>query len=254
MPRNTYYGRLRKRKGYGKKRKTNRQVARDQNIRKICKQVLSRRNENKSLSSNPQQYGWTNAIGDNSIPFGAINLASLYTIALGEDNGQRIGNKIFVKQADFCFNAQCVNSNNLGPWIMDCWIGFVKPEQGFPPTSTQLARLLDDGNDAVGQDNNTSTLLRRVNTDLFTIVRHKRFKLGNQLQPANSQTNNDFPMFRNFRLSIRKLLGCMKFDDGSNPSKYMYAWFHATQVNSASALATSLPEINYYMDMKYTDN
>lgn len=254
MPRNTNYGRLRKRKGYGKKRKTNRQVARDQNIRKVCSQMLSRRNENKTLGSNPQYYGWTNTISDNSIPFNAINLASLYTIPTGEENGQRVGNKIYVKQADFCFNAQATNSNNVGPFIIDCWIGYVKPEQGFPPTSTQLLRLLDAGNTAVGQDGRTASLLRRVNTDLFTIVRHKRFKLGNAEHATTSQSNNDFPMFRNFRLPIRKLLGTMKFDDGSNPSKYMYAWFHATQVNSTIAVSTSLPEIAYYMDMKYTDN
>uniref|UniRef100_UPI004048D3AF hypothetical protein n=1 Tax=Flavobacterium sp. TaxID=239 RepID=UPI004048D3AF len=186
-------------------------------------------------------------------PFTPINLATLYQIPLGDENGQRTGNQVYITRADFCFNVQSVNSNNVGPWIVDCWIGYVKPEQGFSPTATQLGRLLDDGNTAVGQDNFTSTLLRRVNTDLFTIARHKRFKLGNSISSQTSQSNNDFPMFRNYRLSIRKLLGKMKFDDGTNPSKYMHAWFHATQVNSNTALSTSMPTVHYYMDMQYTD-
>lgn len=254
MPMNKNYGRLRRpRKGY-KKRKPIRQYKRDQNIKKVVNQVLSRRVENKMLNSNPQDYGWTNTVLDNSIPFGAINLAALYTIPIGDENGQRTGNHIYVKQADFCFNASASNSANVGPWIMDCWIGYVKPEQQFPPTATQLQRLLDAGNQAFGQDGRTSSLLRRVNTDLFTIVRHKRFKLGNaEYSSSSAQSNNEFPMFRNYRLSIRKLLGKMKFDDGSNPNKYMYAWFHATQANSTIAVSTSLPTINYYMDMKYTD-
>lgn len=223
------------------------------NIKKVVKQVLSRQVEVKHSSSNPNQYGWTNVALDNSLPFDAINLASLYSISQGDFDGEKTGNKIYVKKADFCFNAAATNSPSSGPFIVDCWIGYTKPQQSFPPTSTQQLRLLQDGVSATGQDNTTLKLLRGVNKDLFTIVNHKRFKLGTSEATSLVHSNNDFPLFRNYRIPIRKLLGTMRFDDGSNPSKYMYVWFHCVRVDSALVAQAQCPEIMYYMDFDYTD-
>lgn len=254
-----YFGRRRRSKSQTKKRKPLRKrVTKNRVITNTCKQVvnkiLNKRAEVKHLSSNPNQYGWTNVPADNSLPFDAVNLASLYSMIEGDSDGERVGNRIYVKKADFCFNASAHNSPSTGPFIVDFWAGFVKPEQSFPPTPTQQLRLLQDGNSSTGQDNTTLKLLRGVNKDLFTIVNHRRFKLGTSEATSLVHSNNDFPLFRNFRISIRKLLGTMKYDDAtSNPSKYMYVWFHCVRVDSALVAQAQCPEINYYLDMDYTD-
>lgn len=235
------------------KRKGLRKPAR-KTITKVVKQVLSRQVEVKHTSSNPQNYLWSNASGDNSLPFTAVNLASLYSIPPGDEDGARAGNKIYVKKCDLCFNASATNSPNTGPFIMDCWIGYCKPQQAFPPTSTQQLRFLQDGNSATYQDQTTLQLLRNVNKDLFTIVAHKRFKLGTSEATGIVHSNNDFSIFRNFRIPIKKLLGTMKFDDAtSNPSKYMYMWFHCVRIDSVLATTAQLPTVHYYVDFNYTD-
>lgn len=216
--------------------------------------ILNKRVEKKHLDMDPELYPWLNSTLDNSLPFGALNLASYYQLSKGDDDGQRIGNEIHIKRCDFCCNVAAINSNTQGPFIVDIWFGYAKPQQSFPPTATQLSLLLQDGSSATGQNNRTSQLLRRVNKDLFTITNHKRFKIGNQLPGTNSQTNNDFPMFRNLRIPLKKLLGKMNFnDDSAVPSKFLYFWCHCVAVNSNVLVQTSLPEINWYLDMEYTD-
>lgn len=244
------------RKNTQKKRKTRPQKKglNKEEVKSVVNQVINRKVEKKHLDMNPQLYPWTNTVLENSLPFVAINLASYYQIQKGEDDGMRVGNSVNFKRMDLCINAATINSNNLGPFIVDIWVGYAKPQQSFPPTDTQLRMLLQDGSTAVGQNERTSNLLRRVNTDLFTITNHRRFKLGNQTYPSVSQTNNDFPMFKNMRIPLKKLLGTMKYNDSSAvPSKFLYMWCHCVQVNSSPVLSTSCPEINFYLDAEYTD-
>lgn len=239
-----------------KKRKprTQKKGMNKQEVKTVVNQVLSRKVEKKHLDMNPALYPWTNSTLDNTKPFVAINLASYYQITKGDDDGQRTGNQVNFKRCDLCINAMTINSNNVGPFIVDIWVGYCKPQQSFPPTETQQQSLLQDGSSAIGQNNRTSQLLRRVNTDLFTITNHRRFKLGNQHYTSSSHSNNDFNMYKNLRIPLKKLLGTMKYNDNSAvPSKFLYFWCHATQVNSTTVVQTSCPEINYYLDVEYTD-
>lgn len=242
-----------RRKKYNKNKK-NKKKTFNEKVQQVVTKTLSRKVEKKHLDMNPVLYPWTNTLLDNSIPFSAVNLASYYQLQRGDDDGQRTGNSVCFEMCDLCINAATINSNNVGPFIVDIWIGYAKPQQSYPPTETQLRSLLQDGSAATGQNSSTANLLRRVNKDLFTITNHRRFKLGNASYAAAAQSNNDFPMFKNLRIPLSKLLGTMKYNDASAvPSKFLYMWCHATQVNSTTAVATSLPEIRYYLDVEYTD-
>lgn len=223
-------------------------------MKDVVEYTLSRKVEKKHLDMNPALYPWTNTSLTNAGPFSAINLASNYQIARGDDDGMRTGNSVCFERCDLCINAQTINSNNVGPFIVDIWVGYAKPQQSYPPTETQLKSLLQDGGSATGQNESTGRLLRRVNKDLFTITNHRRFKLGNAQYSTTAQSNNDFSMFKNMRIPLSKLLGTMRYNDASAvPSKFLYFWCHATQVDSSIAVSTSLPEISYYLDVEYTD-
>lgn len=250
-------------KTYGKKnvkRNNKRKVYRKRKsnlvkkVNSLCKQVIQRTAEKKHLDMNPLLYGWTNTTLTNDNPFDAINLASYYQLAQGNADGQRLGNSVKFTKFDLCVNAMTINSNNVGPFIMDIWVGVIKPTQQYPPTQTQLGSLLQDGSTSVGQDARTAQLLRRVNTDKFKIYAHRRFRIGNSTYSTNAQSNNDFGMFKNLRIPIKALLGKMTYDDVSAiPSKYMYMWCHAVAVDSGSVVQTSLPQMEFYIDAEYID-
>lgn len=224
-------------------------------LKALVKKEISRNIENKSVSTDPVAYTF-NAVNTTCSPAVSLTFPAL-SISQGTGDGTRIGNKINIKRAVINMNFTCStqNASDTGPFYVMFYIGRLKQDPAATPAAADLLKLLNDGSGSTGLTNSTLTMLRNINRDYFTISATRKFKLGmaSSLSAVTTYPNNDFPLNRQFKISLKSLLGPLTFDDNNTTrNKFLYLWAHVIQVNSTAT--TSAPVVlEYYVDINYED-
>lgn len=202
-------------------------------------------------------------------PFGGIQGP-----LIGSQDGQREGNSITVKRAflnmviypegfDENYN------NSIRPLNGRLWFFRTKRNQQTPPTSAQLCGTLgnffQDTTGMSGFAGNLSDNLMRLNSDLYTYLGHKDFKLGfsayngtgSNTQPMDQYYhNNDYKMNCIFKMNITKYLP-KKFtwDDAGVPTHpYTFCVIQVVKADGSSSDFSQLPcRVMYEMGWHYKD-
>lgn len=246
---------VRKRKTTPRKPKYSRKIpyktkGSSKSIVRTIKSVINHQAETKHLNMDPLTYNFVNVPNNNSLMFDAVSLSENFDIPQGNSDGSRVGNSVNITKCILNMNFKASGVASTGPFIVSLYIGYLKPARSSLPGPDQFLQFLQDGSGATTINNHTLSLLRNVNTDLFTITNKARFKLGTA---EGGLTNNDFPLFVNKKISIKYLLGKLQFNDaGLSPSKDLYMWCHYMDVRGGAA-STAQPTFNYYLDVEYKD-
>ena len=221
-------------------------------IKKIVNQVLARKIERKETPNNPASYVWNvnNSTMSPAVDLGATSFGDL---PQGNTDGSRLGVKINVTKAVLNLNATFSTLGTGVPQIITIFIGYNKGQRSVLPASASLAKIFNDGPTSVGMDNTTLSLMRTVDTNFFTIFKRISFKLGSSLATTTLQSNNDFPVFVNKKISLAPLLGSLLYsnDQFNNYNKQLYMWCQFTPIDST--VSTTPPVLNWYVDGAFTD-
>lgn len=219
---------------------------------KAVKKLIQNTAEVKRTSSNPQTYTFN---ADNSAMSAPVDIPQLFcAMAQGTGDGDRIGEQIRTKKAVLKVLVQAGLPNPSAECqILQLFIGKFKSLPGTPPTAAQLTGIFDDGSGTAAADGTLLSLLRSINSDMFTIYRYKRVKVGNST--AAGFTNNEFPAYRTFSIDVTKHLGLLKYNGelvSSPTNKHFYMFCNWVNPDGTTPDAQP-PRVQYYLDFTYTD-
>lgn len=202
-------------------------------------------------------------------PYGGISGPGI-----GSQDGQREGNKIQVRRA--FLNMVIIPepwdenyNNNIRPLNGRLWFFRTKRNKQVPPLAADVCgatgKIFQDTTGMSGFAGNLSDNLMRLNSDLFTYIGHKDFKLGfsayngtgTNTQPADQYYhNNDYKMNCIFKMNITKYLPkIFSWDDSGVPTHaYTYCLVQVVKADGSSSDFSQLPcRIQYELGWHYKD-
>lgn len=202
----------------------------------------------------------TTSLGGNWRVLNPSNSSSGYTIARGSAEGQMIGNKIRMKSCHVSGTLTPTVYNGttnpfLGPLIVRAY--FYK-QKGQTQTDVSGAAATYCGNSGTFFQNGSGyrgflgtlvDLNGRIQTDDFTYLGHKTYKLGQSI-PINGGTstspnynvaNNDFKLFYNFNWNVTKYLNKVaQLDTSGNWSNpFVIVLFQVLPATAAFTIAAN---------------
>lgn len=253
-------------------------------VKKIVRQVLSRTIEKKL-----QTYDWTltplslqnttGNLGNNYIVLNPSNSSgNSFSISRGTGSGQMIGDKIRTKNAllKYVITQQPYNAttNPLNGKPLFFRIYFYKYKKA-PQNDPQVTNICGNGVNAnffelgasqdIGFVGNLTDLNQIINTDSYTYLGHRTFKLGNQVQPNTTlgvgspiyaQSNNDFKMAVFGKLNITKYMPkiCSRDDSGVWQNDYVIMMCQYVYADGTTATNVSAPlQCQFHLEFSYTD-
>lgn len=229
-------------------------------LQSTVKKELMRQVETKSTNDDPIRYPFTNSTNNNTLMFDAVELTNgIKTMGQGTASGQRIGNEISISRAVLNINLTMDNGfeDIYYPYIVSVFIGYIKGQRVSLPTAPFLAAIFNDGGGSTGITGSTMDLLRNINRDRF-ICRRFQFKVGTARPTTNSgqtYSNNDFPLFINKKISLKEILGTVKFtnDNFSGITRDLYMWCSVHTSTGETITSSQTPILNYYTSISYKD-
>lgn len=189
---------------------------------------------------------------------------SVLQIPQGVGQGQRCGNTIKTRRLGLKYTLfpikQVPNEQNDQPTPQDVivWIGYLKNNRQTEPSIVDFAAFFQEGNTAVSPVGNLWDLMSQVNTDLFTICKVFRHKVGNAIytdyagiKPSNYYSNNDYKLNCGMTVDLTKYINkTIKFDDDSLVSDTgLYMWM--TAVNADSTIDQFTTKVGMYWNLEY---
>jgi len=223
-------------------------------IKSIVKKELMVEAETKFTSEDSDGYTFVG----NEICSPAVSLNSpMSSITQGVTQGSRIGNKINCTKFNLkmCLTPNLVDSSVPEvPMLVQIWIGRLKNSTS-PPSATNLAQLYQDGSSTTAPNGTLLQTMRTVNSDLFTIYKSWKFKLG---QSGSTAPNNDFPFLKQITYDVKQMHGSVLYNDVQNSAtnKFLYMWATYTKMNQVidSTVAALDPILfDYYIDYEFKD-
>lgn len=213
--------------------------------------------ETKRCSTSAEAYQFGLQSG---LPILPISLTERLDIPQGNQDGQRIGQRVMTKKCTLKLICRAptpdVQGDPTAPCILQIFVGYRKSSPSITPDSTALNRLFDLGNAVRAPDGTLESLTYSINKEEFRILYYKKIKLGNA--DAARAHNNDFPLFRFVNLSLTKFMGQLHFNGVTTlppTNRHLYLW--ATWVNPNRTVnaddVTYNPGLVWYMDYTYTD-
>lgn len=234
----------------------------------IVKQAMSRKAENKEVCAT-NQYMKIYQSGSNTITASTVNNLSPTIVQSVNENG-RIGNSVTVKSMMLRGYLSVMPQNALGiitdssvpeqigQWNVRLFIGKLKASINAP-TTADFQQLLRTG--AVVSEfasQNSLSLVRGVNTELFSTYYDKIFKIGMQ-NGSNASTltgihNNDYKLSRLIKINCTKMFKkTLVFNDNNNTPTNCGLYMWAGLVDSlGSALTTNDPLVQLSYDLEYS--
>lgn len=230
--------------------------ATNNSIAQTVKTVLKRQVEKKHTPQNELQYNFDTINSSFSTP---VNLSDCFNISQGTGDGERVGNLITCSKAvlNLIIRKQ-VNEVAL-PCEVHVFIGYLKGNRDQAPSATPFANFYQDGNTAVAWNGTMLRTLRKPNADLFVISNKFVVKIGSSTATTTQYNNNDFPILIRKRLSLKPLLGKVKYQydnvSGSEHDKDLFMWAsYVYQDDTIAPAAINCPvDLLYFVDMEYTD-
>lgn len=197
-----------------KARKLSKRSPFNKKVTSIVKQVLSKQVEVKrvvypiTMLPSVLQSATTSLAGNYIIASPASGgLSNGYTVTLGTQNNQRMGNEIRVKKLlfEYILYPNVYNpTTNTQMTPCEVIVYFFKSKSGpstvLAPTF-DLPQLYDGGSSAIGPNGSIIDVMRKLNKEAYTYLTHRRHKVGKstigsvsnlQAPNYNALTNNDF--------------------------------------------------------------
>lgn len=266
------------------KRVAKRPYKRPATFAKKVKAVLARNVETKSIQFYQDNipvsdYPTGAYLGTASTMFvGVLTPDSFLTpIALGTSSSQRIGNKITLSKVTLrgmitprtyqSTNTEESPYNNAPePFLFKMWIGYQKATAYNEPDSG-FAGFFQEGGTSATPTGTLMDTFRKINTDKYTIVATRTFKVGpqsiitSQNTPVNANNqnyaNNDFKFCQRFSFDVTKhCVKTVKYNDTNNQpnTRGLFWWVEAINTTGTNFVAGRFPaEMNYEVDIQYKD-
>lgn len=227
------------------------QLVGKKNIKATFSKLVREVAEKKSTNTDPAIYAF-NANNSTCSPAIDIMATSLDAIGHGSQNGQRIGNDIYVHHFEMRIALTMLPAaiGTVRPGYVQIWIGNLKDSPNTIPSATDLGRLYDDGGGASGPDGTVLATLRNLNRDYYNFKHYSIHKIG---AAGTLYPNNDYPI--SIRLSIPNLMkGRVRYNDTTAAcNKYMFMWMAFTSADNTPILAQIPVDCQYYLSCKYSD-
>lgn len=266
-----------------KKRNLKKQMGISQSIKQYVKSQISKKAENKLITSGftaglyPAAAGG-NFISNNIFPLSPHNEATYpagaqLILTQGTGDGNRIANRVSTKRVmlrgAIWPNPYNASTNTINAPIEVClWI--FKLKGGLADTYSSVNTVLTNsifkiGNGTAGISNTMLDLSYPINNDVILLKKRKVFKLGNAIQGSsavgstnsNYYSNNDFKLNHKFRLNITKYVNKkIAFKDTDTNPTTTTTWCAITFLNSdnSAPVLTNIPaSFNYFLEYQYED-
>lgn len=247
-------------------------------IKRVVRSVVSRQAEKKSvvysstLSLGTLQPTTSSLIG-NYIVITPSQSSFGYTIAKGTDDNQRIGNQINIKTLRHTFVC-IVNPYNATTNTQQrpCYIRFYYFKSKWSPVADVAtgnvcgtnANFFDNSSSDTGFSGALMDLTRKIQSQNYTYLCHRTFKIGNSQPPAAmatssiqaNQTSNDFKMSMIGKVNLARF--CKSKFTFNDANQVMNPWIHCLmQVMAAdgSVISTTQSQVSIQSQIycEYTD-
>lgn len=251
-------------------------------VKKVVRNMLSRDQETKIQTMdwvlNPLclQNG-TATLGGNYVVLNPSDATfGGYSINRGTGSGQMIGDKIRKKSAVLDFVITCLPfnaSNNTQPrpsYIRAYIYKYKKAPQNDPQVTNICgsginANFFDMGTTDIGFTGTLEDLNQRMNTDAYTYLAHRTWKIGNAIpqagtnntQPIYTYANNDFKYSAFGKWNVTKYLPQImnRDDDAKWMNDYVVLLFQVICADGTTYGTTQIPfRVNLGLVLKYTDS
>lgn len=234
------------------------------NMVRLIKNVVNKQAEAKIFVVNAQMVPTVTSAGTPT-PNGGSFIDFTPTIANGNEQGQRVGNKLSIRSCIIRGSVMyAYESQNMQP--VPCYLEIILfrlKRTTDLPTATDWLNLLDNGqtNDAYNSSS-LQPLTLTVNNELFTIYKRLRFKIGNSVPVSGTAlTNNDFSFCKTFKVNITKYFKnrTILFDDstpGNDPQNcplYCASFIVPVPVG-VTPITGQFPIVEASVEWHYTDS
>lgn len=254
-------------------------------VQKVVKNIMSKNEETKL-----QQWNWeltplclqstTGTLANNYMILNPSSSVSGlgYGIARGTGSGQMVGDKIRVKSAILNYIFTLVPGYNATtnpqpgkPMQVRLYFYKWKRQPQNDPQLTNLcgtginANFFELGTSDIGFVGNLGDMLQKINSNQYTYLGHKDFKLGNSI-PANGPvgigspqyifSNNDFKMSAIGKLNITKYFNktLSRDDNGDWMDSYLIGLIQYVYADGTIATNASAPlRVETSIMLSYTD-
>lgn len=243
-------------------------------LMRVMRRMIGRNVENKT-----RQWG---SLGTTLIPSNDAAAADLNNIVQlgfraggaeltqGTGNGSRIGNKVRVKRMTFKGTLVCYPYNASThpvpqPLQVKMFIFYPRQNAGLVPAPFTAANFFDFNNGVNGFRNDLVDMWATPNSELYTVVATRTFKLGlatSVMYPSgtngpNNFSNNDFKLNCNFSVNYTKYLPKnVVYNDNTidSTSRSLYALFCLCNADGTAITNTVRPcGMQYQCDAVYED-
>lgn len=157
-------------------------------LKRYVNRAISRNIENKQASHTVAEKAITNIMDTTSLS------TMLPALAQGTGQGNRIGNRVKLKKA-MLRSSYTAFAGSANAFYVDIYLFKLKGSV-VAPTLTQLQQFLQNGNGSTWYDGDSIDGLRAINSDLFTLHRHKRFTLAGTTAGTAGTSINVIPPTR----------------------------------------------------------
>ena len=198
-------------------------------VKRIVKRTIAAHAENKTV-----QFFSTGANVLNSSNSGFVSsilplspYQGSLTIPQGVGQGERIGNRVRIKNLTFKGTLypkphNATTNPNPVPVQVVFWIFYKRSEPNVLPSN--VTGWFQAGNGVRNFENQLSDIMSKVNTDEYRLLKKRVFKVGNSgysgtgTQPTFQQMwNNDFKLNVNFKINLTKYaIKNVRYNDSSN--------------------------------------
>lgn len=227
-------------------------------VKSYVKRMLSVRAEDKvapNISQSP-----TSCSPMSATLINPINLANVWNIAQGTQQGNRIANSLSPKSWRLKgYFAVPWGTNVSVPMLIKMYVLKQRSGYGSPTSSTTFYQ---NGNSSLAPTSTFNDMLKSVNGDIYTLYTTRTFKLGTaSLDPTlNGTSNNDFKNIAPFNINCLKYQNhTMKYSDATlaNPTNAgLYFCYTVCRADGSAVNLTTdpLPTISFEIEATYEDS
>lgn len=188
----------------------------------------------------------------------SINLANVWNLTQGSQQGNRIGNSVSPKswRIKGFFSASNFTGASAVPYIIKLYI--VRLKNGFQTPSSSV-NFYQNGNSSIAPAGNFNDMLKSVNLDVFTLYTTRTFKVGPAAYVSSNgaSTNNDFKLLCPFNINLLKYQNHqMKYSDSAtaNPTNSgLYMVYTACLADGSNPGTFITPNISWEIEATYED-
>jgi len=239
-------------------------------VKKYVKRAIHANVENKKASYTTfQSFGsFANSSTLYARPLTPATSGSL-SIQQGLGQGDRIANKIKIMRAMFRYVINPLPydiGSNAFPTPTEVMIifGFTKGQPSVTPNSSFVAQIFQSGSTALAPTGTLPDLIQPFNTDVFTIKKVIRHKIGNSaVEGTGGQANRAYFANNDFKYNAVRSVNITNIypkslqwtDNGTVPQNAgLFLMFQAVNADgTVMAASTISTRINYTIDLTYED-